>query len=42
MPRRWRAGSDHNINEIDVAFWTFPPDYERRLPAVVGELGAIR
>ena len=31
-----------NSTEFDVAFWTFPPDYEQRLPAVVRELGAVR
>ncbi len=35
-------GLDHNSNEIDLAFWTFPGDYEQRLPVVVRELGAFR
>lgn len=35
-------GLDSNTNEINLAFWTFPLDYEQRLPAVVRELRAIR
>jgi esterase/lipase superfamily enzyme len=35
-------GLDHNTSENEVAFWTFPPDYEQRLPAVVRELGDFR
>jgi hypothetical protein len=31
-----------NSNEIELAFWTFPPDYEQRLPVVVRELAAFR
>jgi esterase/lipase superfamily enzyme len=32
-------GLSHNTNEIDATFWTFPADYEQRLPDVVRELG---
>ena len=35
-------GLSPNSNEIELAFWTFPFDYEERLPAVVRELGAFR
>jgi len=35
-------GLSPNSNEIELAFWTFPSDYEERLPAVVRELGAFR
>ena len=35
-------GLNHNSSSIDVAFWTFPFDYEERLPSVVRELSAIR
>jgi esterase/lipase superfamily enzyme len=31
-----------NSNEIELPFWTFPADYEQRLPTVVRELGAFR
>ncbi len=35
-------GLSPNSNEIELAFWTFPFDYEQRLPVVVRELGAVR
>jgi esterase/lipase superfamily enzyme len=35
-------GLSHNTNEFELAFWTFPADYERRLPGVVRELEASR
>jgi esterase/lipase superfamily enzyme len=33
-------GLDHNSNEREVAFWTFPGDYAARLPGVVRTLAA--
>ncbi len=33
---------DPNTTEIELAFWTFPSDYEQRLPAVLRELGIFR
>jgi esterase/lipase superfamily enzyme len=33
-------GLDHNSNDIELAFWTFPADYPQRLPAVVRQLAA--
>ena len=35
-------GLSHNTNEFELAFWTFPADYEQRLPGVVRELEASR
>lgn len=35
-------GLNLNSNEIELPFWTFPADYEQRLPTVVRELGAFR
>lgn len=35
-------GLSPNRTETDVAFWTFPPDYEQRLPGVVGGLAEFR
>jgi esterase/lipase superfamily enzyme len=35
-------GLNHNKSEIELAFWTFPFDYEQRLPVVVRELEAFR
>jgi esterase/lipase superfamily enzyme len=35
-------GLSANKNDMDVAFWTFPPDYEQRLPGVVGGLTEFR
>lgn len=32
-------GLSHNTNELELAFWTFPADYEQRLPGIVRELG---
>jgi hypothetical protein len=33
-------GLDPNRNAIELSFWTFPTDYETRLPAVVRQLTA--
>jgi esterase/lipase superfamily enzyme len=33
-------GLNPNRNASELAFWTFPPDYPQRLPAVVRELAA--
>jgi esterase/lipase superfamily enzyme len=35
-------GLSANKNDLDVSFWTFPPDYEQRLPGVVGGLAEFR
>ena len=32
-------GLSHNTHEFELAFWTFPADYEQRLPDVVRALG---
>jgi esterase/lipase superfamily enzyme len=35
-------GLSANKNDMDVAFWTFPPDYGQQLPSVVGGLTEFR
>jgi hypothetical protein len=35
-------GLSANTNDMNLAFWTFPPDYEQRLPRVVGGLAEFR